>query len=102
MPVSVMYPGTFDPITLGHEDLVRRACRLFDKVVLEDLVVRQQGQVAWAICRFKADTTRRSDQSRWRLEIRTSFVLKQSDHGWKIVLEHSSPIAGVERATRTD
>ena len=34
MPVSVMYPGTFDPITLGHEDLVRRACRLFDKVVL--------------------------------------------------------------------
>jgi len=29
-----MYPGTFDPITLGHEDLVRRACRLFDKVVI--------------------------------------------------------------------
>jgi pantetheine-phosphate adenylyltransferase len=29
-----MYPGTFDPITLGHEDLVRRACRLFDKVVV--------------------------------------------------------------------
>jgi len=32
--VSAMYPGTFDPITLGHEDLVRRACRLFDKVVV--------------------------------------------------------------------
>jgi pantetheine-phosphate adenylyltransferase len=32
--VSAMYPGTFDPITLGHEDLVRRACRLFDKVVI--------------------------------------------------------------------
>jgi pantetheine-phosphate adenylyltransferase len=29
-----MYPGTFDPITLGHEDLVRRACRLFDKVIV--------------------------------------------------------------------
>jgi pantetheine-phosphate adenylyltransferase len=29
-----MYPGTFDPITLGHEDLVRRAARLFDKVVV--------------------------------------------------------------------
>jgi pantetheine-phosphate adenylyltransferase len=29
-----MYPGTFDPITLGHEDLVRRAGRLFDKVVV--------------------------------------------------------------------
>lgn len=34
MTVSAMYPGTFDPITLGHEDLVRRACRLFDKVVV--------------------------------------------------------------------
>lgn len=34
MPVSAMYPGTFDPITLGHEDLVRRASRLFDKVVV--------------------------------------------------------------------
>ena len=29
-----MYPGTFDPITLGHEDLVRRAATLFDRVVL--------------------------------------------------------------------
>ncbi len=30
----VLYPGTFDPITLGHEDLVRRAARLFDRVVV--------------------------------------------------------------------
>ena len=34
MPVSAMYPATFDPITLGHEDLVRRATRLFDRVVV--------------------------------------------------------------------
>lgn len=34
MSVSAMYPGTFDPITLGHEDLVRRATRLFDRVVV--------------------------------------------------------------------
>ena len=34
MAVAAMYPGTFDPITLGHEDLVRRACGLFDKVVV--------------------------------------------------------------------
>jgi pantetheine-phosphate adenylyltransferase len=34
MTVAAMYPGTFDPITLGHEDLVRRAARLFDRVVV--------------------------------------------------------------------
>ena len=34
MTVAAMYPGTFDPITLGHEDLVRRSVRVFDKVVI--------------------------------------------------------------------
>lgn len=29
-----VYPGTFDPITLGHEDIVRRAADLFDKVIV--------------------------------------------------------------------
>ncbi len=29
-----VYPGTFDPITRGHEDLVRRACTLFDEIVV--------------------------------------------------------------------
>lgn len=31
---TVVYPGTFDPITNGHIDLVERAARLFDKVVI--------------------------------------------------------------------
>lgn len=31
---TVVYPGTFDPITNGHIDLVERACRLFDKVLV--------------------------------------------------------------------
>jgi pantetheine-phosphate adenylyltransferase len=34
MSVSAMYPGTFDPITLGHEDLVKRAVKVFDRVVI--------------------------------------------------------------------
>lgn len=31
---KVVYPGTFDPITRGHEDVVRRAAGLFDEVVV--------------------------------------------------------------------
>lgn len=29
-----VYPGTFDPVTSGHEDLVRRATRIFDEIVV--------------------------------------------------------------------
>jgi pantetheine-phosphate adenylyltransferase len=32
--MTAVYPGTFDPMTLGHEDLMRRASRLFDKLLL--------------------------------------------------------------------
>ena len=34
MGSRAMYPGTFDPFTNGHNDLVRRACRIFDRVVV--------------------------------------------------------------------
>ncbi|MCQ2379356.1 MAG: pantetheine-phosphate adenylyltransferase [Victivallaceae bacterium] len=30
----VLYPGSFDPFTNGHLDLVRRACKLFDEVIV--------------------------------------------------------------------
>ena len=32
--VKAIYPGTFDPLTRGHEDLVRRASRLYDSLIL--------------------------------------------------------------------
>jgi pantetheine-phosphate adenylyltransferase len=34
MKRSVVYPGTFDPITNGHQDLVRRAASVFDRVIV--------------------------------------------------------------------
>ncbi|MFQ5669843.1 MAG: pantetheine-phosphate adenylyltransferase [Acidobacteriota bacterium] len=34
MRVKAVYPGSFDPVTNGHLDLVHRACRLFDEVVV--------------------------------------------------------------------
>lgn len=32
--IIAIYPGTFDPITNGHTDLVSRACRLFDRLIV--------------------------------------------------------------------
>jgi pantetheine-phosphate adenylyltransferase len=34
MSTSVIYPGTFDPITLGHVDLISRASKLFSNVIV--------------------------------------------------------------------
>lgn len=33
-PVIAVYPGTFDPITLGHQDIIRRAAGLFSVVIV--------------------------------------------------------------------
>ena len=33
-PLTAVYPGTFDPMTLGHADLMRRASGLFDQLIL--------------------------------------------------------------------
>jgi pantetheine-phosphate adenylyltransferase len=32
--LKVVYPGTFDPITMGHEDIVNRAAKLFSEVIV--------------------------------------------------------------------
>ena len=34
LSVTAIYPGTFDPITLGHVDMVRRAAQLFDRLIV--------------------------------------------------------------------
>jgi pantetheine-phosphate adenylyltransferase len=34
MNITAIYPGTFDPITNGHSDLVQRACQLFDNIII--------------------------------------------------------------------
>lgn len=41
--VTAVYPGTFDPMTLGHEDLVRRGCGMFDELVIGVATSRSKG-----------------------------------------------------------
>ncbi len=42
---KALYPGTFDPITFGHLDVVKRALRLFDEVVLA--VAQNDSKTPW-------------------------------------------------------
>lgn len=43
MKITAIYPGTFDPITNGHSDLVQRASRIFDRVILAVATGGQNG-----------------------------------------------------------
>ncbi|MHC4166305.1 MAG: YybH family protein [Planctomycetota bacterium] len=72
---------------------------IFERVTLENLKVGQDRDVAWATCRFKALTLHKVKNTKWTLEVYTSFVLKRSGKTWKIVLEQSTPIAGVPRVS---
>jgi ketosteroid isomerase-like protein len=73
---------------------------VFDAASMEELKIRQEGNTAWAHGRFRADTTVRADKSRWRLHVRSSFVLKRDGDTWKIVFEHFSPLADIPRVQR--
>jgi pantetheine-phosphate adenylyltransferase len=38
-----LYPGTFDPITFGHVDIIKRACQLVDRLVIGVAINRDKG-----------------------------------------------------------
>ena len=38
-----LYPGTFDPVTLGHLDIIRRAAALVDRLVIGIAINRDKG-----------------------------------------------------------
>ena len=72
-PIVAINPGTFDPVTLGHVDVIRRAAAIFDRVVVG--VVRDP-QVRERVC-----------------EAAVEWVAGQ---GWNVVGVIESPITGPE------
>ena len=48
MPSIAIYPGSFDPVTYGHIDLIRRAAELFDRVIVA-VAARPQKQVLFSL-----------------------------------------------------
>ena len=48
MNLTAVYPGTFDPVTNGHTDLVQRAARLFDTVIVA-VAARSSKNVAFTL-----------------------------------------------------
>ena len=69
MEIAAMYPGTFDPITLGHEDLVRRASRIFDRVIVA-IALDTGGKVPMFTFDERVDMAEQALKSHGNVEIR--------------------------------
>jgi pantetheine-phosphate adenylyltransferase len=64
---SAMYPGTFDPITNGHIDLVRRAAKIFDRVVIA--IAANPGKAPLFTLDERIDLTRRVMEGMANVEV---------------------------------
>jgi uncharacterized protein (TIGR02246 family) len=82
--IRKMYEDAFDEV-------------VFDRVTVTPITQGRHGSVAWATCRYKAETRLKSDDSKYVLEVRGSFVLKEEKDTWKITLEHFSTIPDIPR-----
>lgn len=61
-----LYPGTFDPVTLGHTDIIERACSLVDKLVIGVAINRDKGPMFTLeerVAMVEAETAQISDRT---------------------------------------
>ena len=66
---TVLYPGSFDPVTNGHVDVIRRACAVFDKVVVA--VARNSEKVAMFTTQERIDLIRQACSDLNNIEVST-------------------------------
>jgi pantetheine-phosphate adenylyltransferase len=61
MKMRAVYPGTFDPVTYGHIDLIKRARRIFDEVIVA--VAHNPGKAPLFTVQERVDLLRRATRS---------------------------------------
>ena len=110
--VIAVYPGTFDPVTLGHQDLIRRASGLFDTVIVA--VAAAHHKKTMFSLDERLDTVREvvKAYANVRAEPFTGLVRDFAvDHGAKAILrgvrsvtdfDFESQLAGMNRALAPD
>ena len=111
-PVIAVYPGTFDPITLGHQDLIRRAAGLFGTVIVA-VATAHHKKTLFSLDE-RLDTVREVVQmhANVRVEPFTGLVRDFAvDHGAKAMLrgvrsvtdfDFENQLAGMNRALAPD
>lgn len=74
----VLYPGSFDPFTLGHLDIAQRAARLFDRVVI---TVAGDGKAGWLPLAQRLDLVRAAVAAVPRCEVASFTGLLVAEAG---------------------
>jgi len=107
-PVIAVYPGTFDPVTLGHQDLIRRAAGIFGTVIVA--VAAAHHKKTMFSLDERLDTMREvlKDYPNVRVESFTGLVRDFAvDHGARVMLrgvrsvtdfDFENQLAGMNRA----
>jgi pantetheine-phosphate adenylyltransferase len=107
-----VYPGTFDPITRGHEDLVRRAAAMFDRVIVG--VAESRSKRPFFTTDERVDMAREILAAYPNVEVRGFSCLLMdflSECGARIIVrglravsdfEYEFQMAGMNRALRPD
>ena len=70
---TAIYPGSFDPITLGHLNIIRRASRIFDRVIV--CVMKNREKTPMFTIEERMDMVRRSAQRLGNVEVTTTDLL---------------------------
>ena len=70
---TAIYPGSFDPITLGHLNIIRRASRIFDRVIV--CVMKNREKTPMFTIAERVDMVRRSAQRLGNVEVTTTDLL---------------------------
>ena len=107
MNVIAVYPGTFDPITRGHTDLIQRATQLFDEVIVAVAANTQKAPAFSAEERVALATEVLADVERVRVcSFETLLVDFAREHNAKVILrglravsdfEYEFQLAGMNR-----
>ena len=69
-----LYPGTFDPLTNGHVDIIRRACKLLDRIVIGVAINEDKGPLFTL-----AERVEMVEQECARLNVSTEIVVQPFD-----------------------
>ena len=111
-PVIAVYPGTFDPITLGHQDLIRRAANLFGIVIVA--VAAAHHKKTMFSLEERLDTVREVVVAYPNVQVESFTGLVRDfavDHGARVMLrgvrsmtdfDFESQLAGMNRALAPD